>query len=251
MLLVLLFFVTLHVNLVEDMFNFKQFSVVDDKCAMKVGMDSVLLGSWANVNGANRVLDIGAGSGILSLMVAQRNSVAQIIGVEISRGAAFNASNNFEASPWRERLSVVLDDISRYQADRFDCIVSNPPYFDGKLPKTMISERQRARHTIGLSFDILAYSASRLMNDDGRFSLVLPVDSYTEFSQVAANYDLFEHRKLYVAPRVNKTPNRVLLEYRKSMVKTPDVAWLSLRASHGSYSRDYELLTQDFYLKDI
>lgn len=234
------------------MFRFKQFSIIDDNSAMKVGMDSVLLGSWAHVDGAKEVLDIGSGCGILCLMVAQRNKVADVVGVEISEGAVVDCEENFRLSQWSERLKVIHKGIEDYDENRrFGCIISNPPYFNNKTLYKNNSDRVRARHTHSLTFKMLIDSVVRLLADDGCFSLILPTDTYTEFSSLASDGGLFEHRKLYVSSKPNKEANRVLLEYRKSLIEVANVEEMCIRFADGRYSKYYSRLTNDFYLDEF
>ena len=159
-------------------FKFKQFAVEQDDVAMKVGTDGVLLGAWANTDNAKRILDIGTGTGVIALQMAQRNPVAQIHAVEIDETAAHRARANFDLSPWAERMNVEQTAVQEFSpAEKFDLIVSNPPYFvDSLLPPD--AKRSTARHTHDLSFEELDSAVCQLLADDGLFALILPV---TEF----------------------------------------------------------------------
>ena len=168
-------------------FRFKQFAVEQDDVAMKVGTDGVLLGAWANCEGAKRILDIGTGTGVIALQMAQRNAEAQIHAVEIDEAAAKRARANFDNSPWAERLNVEQTAVQEFSpAEKFDLIVSNPPYFvDSLLPPD--TKRSTARHTHDLTFEELDNAVARLLAGDGKFALILPVtefEKYLTFTQL-------------------------------------------------------------------
>ena len=147
-----------------NFFEFKQFKIYHDRCAMKVGTDGVLLGAWADVSKSNRILDIGCGSGLISIMAAQR-SQAYVYGVEIEREAALQAKENAVRSPWASRISIVCEDISNFQDSKgFDTILVNPPFFEEDLLPPDAA-RASARHTVGLSFATLLQQVSRLLCD--------------------------------------------------------------------------------------
>ena len=161
-------------------FSFKQFTVYHDRCAMKVGTDGVLLGAWVDVVSARNILDVGTGTGLISLMMAQRCN-AQIRAVDIDADAVEQARGNVAASPWQDRIEVELQDICHFTSETlFDVIVSNPPYFTDSLK---CPERQRniARHTDLLDFDKLAESAARLLHSEGVFSVIIPADGKESF----------------------------------------------------------------------
>lgn len=156
------------------MFRFKQFAVRQDRCPMKVGTDGVLLGAWAEVRpGDRRMLDVGTGTGLIALMLAQR-SAAWITAVDIDVECATQAAENFAASPWADRLDAVSVAVQRYDpVEKFDLIVSNPPYYVDSL-LSPDEGRNTARHAAGLPFGELAAAVVRLLSPGGRFALVLP-----------------------------------------------------------------------------
>ena len=161
----------------EKVFRFKQFSVRNDKSAMKVGTDGVLLGAWADVKAANSVLDIGTGTGLVALMMAQRCN-ANIDAIEIDADAFAEATLNFNESPWAERMKVIHDDFITFSKDcdlRYDVIVSNPPYFIDSLV-CQEEKRKNARHTSSLSYENLIECAVKLLNDNGFICLITPSD---------------------------------------------------------------------------
>ena len=164
-------------------FTFKQFHIDHSRCAMKVGTDGVLLGAWARVDGTRRILDIGTGTGVIALQMAQRNSEAQIFAVEIDETASCRARANFDMSPWAERLEVECCAAQEFNhTEKFDLIISNPPYFvDSLLPPD--AKRSTARHTHDLSFEALDEAVSRLLAENGRFAMILPVAEFEKYLQ--------------------------------------------------------------------
>lgn len=232
-----------------NMFSFKQFDVRDERSAMKVGTDGVLLGAWADVATDCRILDIGTGSGIISLMVAQRNADAQIVGLDIDAGAVADARDNARRSPWSGRIEVVQSDIALYEtAEKFDHIVSNPPYFNSSLHSPS-AERTTARHTSSLDFRMLVESACRLLREGGRLSVVLPTDEARRFRFVAFGR-LHLRRLTDVATKEGSAPQRTLMEFElTSSTPMPRCSMLTIHTADGSYSEDYQRLTNDFYLK--
>ena len=150
-----------------DYFEFKQFKIYHDRCAMKVGTDGVLLGAWAEVTESSRILDIGCGSGLVTIMAAQR-SQANVYGVEIERNAALQAIGNAARSPWGRRIHIVCEDICNFQdSTGFDTILVNPPFFEEELLPPDAA-RSSARHTASLSFASLLQQVARLLRDTGR-----------------------------------------------------------------------------------
>ena len=230
------------------MFRFKQFTVCDERSAMKIGTDGVLLGAWADVEGDSRILDVGTGTGLIALMLAQRNTSANIIGIDISHEATQEARDNFLNSPWAERLSAVCGDVCGFSSDKkFDHIVSNPPYFVDSLhsPDKL---RTMARHTSSLKFEDLVTSAVRLLRPGGRLSVILPTECAMQF-RFAAFGRLWLRRQLEVVTKAGDTPRRTLMEFCLSdKPLMPSVATLALRHKDSSYTDEYRALTNDFYI---
>jgi tRNA1Val (adenine37-N6)-methyltransferase len=178
-------------------FSFKQFTVYHDRCAMKVGTDGVLLGAWADVVSARNILDIGTGTGLISLMMAQRCN-ARIRAVDIDADAVEQARGNVAASPWQDRIEVELQDICHFTSETlFDVIVSNPPYFTDSL-KCPGKQRNIARHTDFLDFDKLAGSAARLLHPEGVFSVIIPADGKESFLMAATRYGLHLSHQTFI-----------------------------------------------------
>jgi tRNA1Val (adenine37-N6)-methyltransferase len=230
-------------------FRFKQFSVEDSNCPMKVGTDSVLLGAWAKLENSRRILDIGTGCGLLALMAAQR-SEAQITAIDIDPVVVETAMANFGKSSWADTLEarcVSLQDFLTTQRDgSFDHIISNPPFFINSL-KAPDPERSNARHNDLLPFEDLAFASAKLMTPVGRLSMVLPVAEGDLFIDIAAKTGLFLIRKLTVIPKTGKEANRLLLEFARQQMPMENSV-LTIRNESGEYTNEYKKLTRDFYL---
>ena len=231
----------------NDRFAFKQFEVYHDRCAMKVGTDAVLLGAWADVAQARRVLDIGTGTGIIALMVAQR-SKASITAVDLDADAVEQAKENVLRSPWSDRIEVIHQDVRDFSVDvRFDGIVSNPPYFVDNL-KSPDHQRALARHTDNLSFRELLRSVDSLLSDDGLFSVILPSEALDSFWSLALEMKLYPCRQAEIMTKASSPVKRVMLELRRKSGGYISER-IALRDASGAYSEAYRELTKDFYLK--
>ena len=228
-------------------FRFKQFAVEQEDVAMKVGTDGVLLGAWADCEGAKCILDIGTGTGVIALQMAQRNNQAQIHAVEIDEAAAKRARANFDNSPWAERLTVEQTAVQKFSpAEKFDLIVSNPPYFvDSLLPPD--AKRSTARHTHDLTFEELDKAVARLLADNGKFALILPI---TEFEKYLTLTQLHLARRCNVHPIEGGAVKRVMGEFVKHPTAETKHENIAIeRGKRGDYTDDYRALTKDFYLK--
>lgn len=229
-------------------FTFKQFTIRHDRCAMKVGTDGVLLGAWTNVKHSHHLLDIGTGTSLIALMLAQRCPQAHITAVDIDAEAIGQALENVQLSPWSDRVEVKLQDICTYTTDRcFDTIVSNPPYFIDSL-KCLDDQRNTARHTDTLDAERLLNSVARLLSNDGRFSIILPAEQTDLLIQTACTQGLYPSRKTEVITRPGLPPKRVLMEFQKTKeaLQTDE---LIIELERHVYSEEYIALTKDFYLK--
>ncbi len=228
-------------------FRFKQFSVEQDDVAMKVGTDGVLLGAWAECEGARRILDIGTGTGVIALQMAQRNPTAQVQAVEIDETAARRARANFDNSPWAERLQVTQTAVQEFEpTEKFDLIISNPPYFvDSLLPPD--AKRSTARHTHDLTFEELDKAVCRLLAENGKFALILPV---TEFEKYLSLTQLHLVRRCDVLPVKGGAVKRVMGEFAKHESSEMKRETLAIEVERrGEFSDEYRTLTKDFYLK--
>ena len=229
-------------------FTFKQFHVAHDRCAMKVGTDGILLGAWAPVTNVRRILDIGSGSGLIALMLAQRSPAdCRIDAVELDSNAARQARENAAASPWHERVTVIESAIQTYQAAPYDLIVSNPPYFPaGQTLRD--PARALARHTGGLDPRGLLAASDRLLSRTGQLALVLPTAMADEILCISSSYDLYERCYLAVTTREGKEANRVLLLLGRGLNKC-ERGEIVIHSATGGYSDRYIQLTSPFYLK--
>lgn len=232
-------------------FKFKQFTILQDKCAMKVGTDGVLLGAWCHIQGKN-ALDIGCGTGLISIMLAQRNHGLRITGVEIDPDAAHQASNNMFHSPWSKRLTCLHQDFQTYAEkcpDVYDLIVSNPPYFNDSL-KGPLDQRNQARHADQLSQEDLLEGVDKLLSPQGTFSLILPYVEGNLLIALAAQYRLHCTRKTSVFSKRGKGVKRLLLEFRRECPETCRENHLYIEGAElNSFTQEYQTLTKDFYLK--
>ena len=230
-------------------FSFKQFTVWHDQCAMKVGTDGALLGAWATVNANDRfLLDIGTGSGLIALMLAQR-SQALIDAIDIDVPACRQATANVARSPFAGRIEVHHCPLSDYQpAERkYDLIVSNPPYFIQSL-KCPDATRSQARHADSLSLPELLRESLRLLAPAGRLALVLPFDQRTILLEEATHVGLYPSRETHVSTRQGMPPKRLLIELGQEAI-TPQCDCLAIEDESHHYTPAFIALEQPFYLK--
>jgi len=231
-------------------FQFKQFSIHQKNAAMKVGTDSVLLGSWAIIYPDEKILDIGAGTGLLSIMLAQKaNGKCNIDAVELDQDALLDAAKNIALCKWANSIHLHRQDFNTYQsASSYDLIISNPPFYEGAA--SPILSRNIARSSLAyLDFKSLLSGASNLLEWEGRFYLVLPSDVLKKLSNQAKQVNLIIKRKLIVYPSPNKAANRVLVEFCKSEeIYEPIIEKLIIRTTDLNYTQEYIDLTKDFYL---
>ena len=231
-------------------FKFKQFTIYHDKCAMKVGIDAVLLGSWSSVENCKTILDIGTGTGIISLMIAQR-STASIDAIEIDYNAVIQAKENVSASPWHDRISVShisLQEFTINNNKKYDLIVSNPPYFNNST-KTPDNLRTAARHTDTLSHEELIQNATSLLNSNGKICLILPLDEGLECIKIATNNGLYNSKKVIVYPKTKAKAKRILLEFRLEKSPTIDSELTIESEIRHQYTNEFSTLVKSFYLK--
>lgn len=229
----------------NDYFKFRQFTVHQDRCAMKIGTDGTLLGAWAR--GGMSVLDIGTGTGLIALMMAQRFPDSQIVGIDIDPVAVEQARENVAASPFLN-IDIIEADAKTYNVQRstFNVIVSNPPYFTDSL-KCPDAQRSLARHSSSLSYGELMTVVNRLLADDGEFSVVIPFDCKALLESEAALAGLFKVRECAVKTTPKKQPRRYLLAFRKhpgDLELTEGI----IETAPNVRSPWYQELTKDFYL---
>lgn len=231
-------------------FQFKSFEIHQDSCAMKIGTDGILLGAWAKADGAKTVLDIGSGTGVIAIMMAQRNAVATIHAVEIEEAAAQQAQFNMNACPWKDRLSVFktsIQDYAKSTSDRYDLVVSNPPFFSGGT-FSADQNRKNVRHTVKLPNGDLLSAARQLMSPDGRFCVILPYLEGLQFVDMAKRYHLFCTKMVEVKSKVDKSVERLLIQFEKQD-KPQEIDQLVIQHdARNDYTQAYIDLTGDFYL---
>lgn len=231
-----------------SIFRFKQFSLKNEKSAMKVNTDSVLLGAWAKIpETAKRGLDIGSGTGILALMIAQRNTNIELAGVEIEPNAFEESDFNFKKSPWPQRLLAVNLPLQDYIPEsKIDFIITNPPYFVNDL-KNLDSNKTQARHTDSLSFEEIIEFVIEHLSTDGYFNLILPKTESEIFINLAKKSWLFLTKIGFIKPNKNKEVNRVLMCFSKNKENLKEETFC-VYESHQVYSERHHELTNEFYL---
>ncbi len=214
---------------------------------MKVGTDGVLLGAWVSVRPTDRrILDIGTGTGLIALMLAQRAAAASITGIDIA--SVDEARRNADASPWGDRLHFEQCPVQRFEAEPFDLIVSNPPFFVESL-RCPDAGRTQARHAVELPFEALRDALLRLLAPEGRYALVLPVAEAARFEALCEG-ELHRLRRTEVRTTPRRAPKRVLLEGTRRPTAAPVCDALTIgTGAHETYTDEYRLLTRDFYLK--
>ena len=227
-------------------FRFKQFTVFHDLCAMKVGVDGVLLGAWADYQNIKYALDVGTGSGLIALMLAQRTE-AFIHAIDIDENSCKQAEINFKNSPFRDRLiieQIAFQNFSSFV--KYDLIVSNPPYFVNSL-KSPDKNRNLARHNECLPLDVLFNKSASILNPYGKATFILPFDQLETANKLAIDNKLFLCRKSLVSSIQNHPPKRVLLEFSlMNQDMTEDSFYIG--KTKQTYSEKYKVLTEDFYL---
>ena len=233
-------------------FQFKQFSIEQDNCAMKIGTDGVLLGAWAPIlHNPYSVLDIGTGTGIIALMVAQRSNAAQIDALEIEENAYEQATDNFENSLWNERLFCFhagLDEFMEEPEDEYDLIVSNPPFYAEEY-KTNDDQRDLARFQDALPFEDLIEAADLLLSGNGILAVIIPFKEEKRFLAIAHEFELYPTH----ITRVKGTPTteikRSLLALSRNKIDNTTTNELVIEIGRHEYTPEYIELAQEFYLK--
>ncbi len=219
---------------------------------MKVGTDGILLGAWADVNGARQILDIGTGTGLIAIMLAQRAPEAVVHGVEIDEASCEQAAENMRAAPWSERLSVFNQPVQEFVSDsgrQYDLIVSNPPFFTGGTFSDR-EDRSRARHTVKLPHGDLLSAVRNHLAPGGRFSLILPYIEGLRFQELAEGYKLYCNRITEVYPRPGKIVERLLMEFgQESRELVQDSLTIYKEGKDINWTKEFRALTKDFYLK--
>lgn len=231
------------------MFHFKEFSISQEVSSMKVGTDSVILGAWTPAYQPQRILDIGAGTGILSLMMAQRFPQALIHSIEIDAETAQECKQNITSSPWKGRITVFQTDIRDFSASNsYDLILSNPPFFseDTHSPN---QKRSLARASHSLPFAQLLNCVNKFLSPKGTFSVVIPYKEETSFLQEATYYSLYPLQKLYLKGTPSSPIKRSFLLLSHQQVTQILIKLLIVEKERHQYTEEYQELTKNFYLK--
>ncbi len=238
-----------------DVFRFKHFSIAQDQCAMKVGTDGILLGAWAISQSPRRIIDVGTGTGLIALMLAQRFPDASLQAIEIDAAACEQAKENFRNSPWCDRLTAVCECFLKYSTRmefrvQYDLIVSNPPWFNESL-KSGSASRDLARHTGALSSGNLIRAAARMLSADGRFCIILPHEQRSSFGKLAEDAGLFCQHCCDVLPTKTKAPKRMLMQLsHRRPDEGPQQSQFVVETEHRHvYTQEFIAMTKDFYLR--
>jgi tRNA1Val (adenine37-N6)-methyltransferase len=232
----------------NNFFRFKQFTVRQENAAMKVGTDGVLLGAWVDVSGVKSILDVGTGSGLIALMLAQQSN-ATIDAVEIDEPSFAQAKENIERCPWRERVNVFhqsFQSFAQSSQKKYDLIVSNPPYFIKSLLPTEAA-RVAARHADELPQEDLVSGVNALLEPNGRFAAIFPYVEGNMFVARAAANGLYCSKRVNVIGKQGTGVKRLLLEFGKEKLPL-DESELTIRDINDGFTNEYRLLTKDFYL---
>jgi len=234
------------------MFQFKQFTINQENTAMKVGTDGVLLGAWAPIDHEPySILDIGTGTGLIALMLAQRTESEQIDAIEIDADAHEQATNNFENSPWNDRLfcfHASLDGfMEELEDEEYDLIVSNPPFYSENVSSGNIA-RDNARQNHSLPFEDLCEAASVLLTDEGIFAVIIPYKEHERFIALALENDLHPVKITHVKGTPDSEIKRALLAFSRRKIDRIPIDQLVIETARHQYTAEYTALTKDFYL---
>lgn len=234
----------------NNYFKFKQFTIEQDGCAMKVGTDGCLLGAWFDTKERKKILDAGTGSGLIAIMAAQR-SKAEVTGIEIDPTAAAKAKENVKNSPWSERIKIINGDFLTHKPTTlYDCIVSNPPYFNNSL-KCDNEQRTLARHNDSLTPEAFFTHAKEILNTNGSISLIIPDDIFELWEKEAIFKGFSTHKITFVRTTPRKKAKRILVEFGREVCTSPKTEELILENHPGEYSEKAKSLLRDFYLKIV
>ncbi|KIA89657.1 tRNA1(Val) (adenine(37)-N6)-methyltransferase [Kaistella jeonii] len=225
-------------------FLFKNFSINQSKKVFRVGTDGVLLGALSSVENVQTILEVGTGTGLVSLMLTQRNLTARILALDINEEAKNIADENFRNSPFGERLSIELQDFKDFKTQqRFDLIISNPPYFKENSSDKDILARQQTE----LSFENLIEKSAEILSEKGRLAVIIPFESGADFEELSLNNKLFLSRKIQIFGIKNSAPKRWILEFGFDQREISEEQF-TIERSPRVYSEQYLELTKDFHL---
>lgn len=232
-----------------SVFKFKQFEVNQTNSAMKIGTDAMVFGALIDVSNKKNGLDIGTGTGVLSLMVAQRNQTIKIKAIEIDLNAFQEAKNNFLASPFHSQLEAIHQDVKTFQSnEKFDLIFSNPPYFQNAT-KSISDERNLARHTDTLSMEELSLKVSEIISTDGDFWIILPIETMQEIDFHLKSLHFFLNQEILIYGKENQLVRKIA-SYSKSK-KDGFQQELIIRNTDNQYTAAYKELTIDYHFNQL
>jgi tRNA1Val (adenine37-N6)-methyltransferase len=231
-------------------FQFKQFSIAQDRCPMRVGTDGVLLGAWADVNKVKNILDIGTGTGLIAIMLGQRTETAQVVAVEIDEAACQQAIENCQNVAWGNRVQAIpisIQDYAKAAKETFDLIVSNPPFFTGG---TFSDNQDRAsvRHAVKLPHGDLLGAVRTLLAQKGKFCVILPYIEGLRFVEMASTYHLYCTKSTKIYPKAGKPVERLLLQFEKEAKNMTEDSLIIQKEERNEWTEAYIQLTKDFYL---
>jgi tRNA1Val (adenine37-N6)-methyltransferase len=235
----------------ENHFRFKFFSVEQDEYVMKVNTDAVLLGAWSDVTLKQRALDVGTGTGVIALMLAQRNPELVMDAIDVEQAAARLAQVNFGSSPWGHRLKSYGHSIQEFadaNDNSYDLIVSNPPFFTGGTLSSH-AHKSKVRHTVKLPHADLLHAVRKLLTTEGHFDVVLPYVEGTRFAEIAEKYQLYLQRSTEIHPTPDKPVERLLMRFGKNNIKEEREIVILLNSPKDKDFTDwYRNLTKEYYL---
>jgi tRNA1Val (adenine37-N6)-methyltransferase len=233
-------------------FRFRQFTLEDDRSTMRTGTDAILLGSWTDPRNARRILDIGTGSGILALMLAQRSD-ASIDAIDVDPASIEQARDNFRNSPWNDRLHAILISFADHYPtplQKYDLIITNPPFFKDSLASPDM-RRNLARHDDRLSLEEIASGSVQILSETGNLFIILPAAIQGRFMAIAEKPGLFPQEVLEIKPKRNKKVNRVILKMGKGKPGTISSSELVIRKEDNSFTEQYLSLTGEYHFFSI
>jgi tRNA1Val (adenine37-N6)-methyltransferase len=234
----------------NDTFEFKKFKIKQDKCAMRVSTDAVLLGAWVVPNGSAHILDIGTGTGVIALMLAQKTN-ANIVAIDIDKESTDQARLNVAESIYHQKVAVLhqsFQELVKTSAQKFNLIVTNPPYFIDSF-KNASDTKATARHNDSLSFEDLLNGVKKLLDEKGKFCLILPTNEAKIFREMATSKGLYLSKLLRIRTRFEKdSEKRHLMQFEFKESEFSESTLVIEKDSHRNYTQEYKDLTKDYYL---
>lgn len=232
----------------DHIFNFKQFTINQEKSTFKVGTDGVLLGAYADVTGVKRILDIGTGTGLIALMLAQR-SEAEIVAIEPDHNSFIQSCENINNSPWKERIRVIESTLQEFNDEnKFDLIVTNPPYFSDSV-RNPDQRKSSARHNDTMNSTDILTNISRLLEENGCLQLIMPYAEGNMFIAEAAGYGFYCQDVLKIKPLQTSEIRRLILKFGRKRIRASEKFLTIEHGKRHEFTEEYKKLTRDFYLK--